>query len=128
MSSVLFGHLKYYMLSNRRTVALVSGVLVAGGTLAYMQSRWHSSSLKQESSSNISIPGKNKENLSQNGTDDKSIRTSRRKNRGLRSLHVLAQILLSQMGPMGMRNLMALVATVVSYFVFTFLDCRCCAI
>lgn len=120
MSSVLSGRLKF-MVSNRRTLALVSGVLVAGGTVAYMQSRWHGRSSRPGSSANLSTLGKDKESLSQNGVDDTSIRTARRKKRGLRSLHVLAEMLLSQMGPIGMRNLMALVATVVSFFVFTFL-------
>ncbi|XP_008781581.2 ABC transporter D family member 1-like [Phoenix dactylifera] len=105
-------HGRSILASRRRTLALVSGVLVAGGTVAYMQSRWLSRSGRPGSSANLSTLGKNKESLIQNGVDDKSIRTPRQKKRGLRSLHVLAAILLSQMGSVGMRNLMALAATV----------------
>lgn len=103
---------------NRRTVALVSGALLAGGTLAYMQSRHHKRSSRPNSSNDVSAPGINEDSLNQNGVDSKPIRAARRKKSGLRSLHVLAAILLKQIGPMGMRCLLSLVTTVVSIFCF----------
>ncbi|OAY82490.1 ABC transporter D family member 1 [Ananas comosus] len=106
-------HGRSLLASRRRTVALVSGALLAGGTLAYMQSRHHKRSSRPNSSNDVSAPGINEDSLNQNGVDSKPIRAARRKKSGLRSLHVLAAILLKQIGPMGMRCLLSLVTTVV---------------
>ncbi|ONK71128.1 uncharacterized protein A4U43_C04F5000 [Asparagus officinalis] len=99
--------------SRRRTLVTVTGALVAGGTVAYLRSRHQKRLIRPDSSASDVASESGKGKLSQNGVDDKSIRKSRRKRSGLKSLHVLAAILLSQMGRNGMRNLMALVATVV---------------
>ncbi|KAJ0547205.1 putative ABC-type fatty-acyl-CoA transporter [Helianthus annuus] len=88
--------------SGRRKALLVaSGIIVAGGTAAYMQSR---SRVRRPNGIDKELDdGKNKNNV---------IKKSRQK-KGLKSLQVLAAILLSHMGRMGARDLLALVATVV---------------
>ncbi|KAJ0960450.1 hypothetical protein J5N97_001732 [Dioscorea zingiberensis] len=94
----------------------VAGVLVASGTVAYMQSGL-SNRLTRINSSIQTLPGNLEETLMQNETNDNSNDNRRRirsqKNGGLRSIHVLAAILISRMGPRGMQNLLALVTTVV---------------
>lgn len=54
--------------------------------------------------------------------------TSKKKGGGLKSLQVLTAILLSQMGKMGARDLLALLATVVciSSLYFPYIDSSCC--
>ncbi|XP_072974928.1 ABC transporter D family member 1 [Typha angustifolia] len=106
-------HGRNLLASRRRTFALVSTALLAGGTIAYMQSRQHKRSARQESSNGLCATDNGEESLSQNGIEGKSVRATKQRRGGLRSLHVLAAILLKQMGPMGMRNLVALGATVV---------------
>lgn len=93
------------MISSRKTLAAVSAVLVAGGTVAFMQTRLYRRSHKS---------GENGENSSQNGICNQPVHGARPTRKGLRSLHYLAATLLSQMGPNGMRNLMGLVAIAVS--------------
>ncbi|KAJ0976938.1 hypothetical protein J5N97_012412 [Dioscorea zingiberensis] len=109
----LTDHGRKLLASRRRTLAIATSVVVVGGTYAYTQSRRRSRSIKPDDSDNDVLPSNHKENSTQNGTSDKLTRTSRRKEGGLRSLHVLAAILLSRIGPMGVRNLMALATTVV---------------
>lgn len=97
----------------RRTLALVTGFMVTGGTAVYMQSRI-SKSKRDKSESSITV-----RHLSQNGADDEKAKILRRKKSGLRSLHVLTAILLSKIGLTGLRNLVGLVTTAVScIFVF----------
>lgn len=98
--------------SRRRTLAAVTGILVTGGTVAYLRSRYQRKYIRPDSSSAVTS-GEAIQQLNQNGVDDKSIKKPIRKRSGLRSLNALAAILLSQMGQRGMRNLVALVATVV---------------
>ncbi|XP_076923397.1 ABC transporter D family member 1-like [Bidens hawaiensis] len=80
--------------SRRKTLLLATGIIVAGGTAAYMQSR-----------TRLTRPDDNNNN-------NNIVKKSRQK-KGLKSLQVLAAILLSHMGRFGARNLFALVATVV---------------
>ncbi|XP_076946754.1 ABC transporter D family member 1-like [Bidens hawaiensis] len=83
--------------SRRKTLLLATGIIVAGGTAAYMQSQTRLRRPYDAANSN------NNNNI---------IRKSRQK-KGLKSLQVLAAILLSHMGRFGARDLFALVATVV---------------
>ncbi|PKU87241.1 ABC transporter D family member 1 [Dendrobium catenatum] len=92
--------------SVRRTLALVAGVMVTGGTAVYMQSRI-TKSKRDRSKSSINVTG----HLSQNGVDDKAAKILRKKRSGLRSLHILTAILLSKIGPTGLRTLVGLVTT-----------------
>ncbi|KAJ0961389.1 hypothetical protein J5N97_000425 [Dioscorea zingiberensis] len=66
----------------------------------------------------------------QNETNDNSNDNRRRirsqKNGGLRSIHVLAAILISRMGPRGMQNLLALVTTVLYIIVRSYIHFRFC--
>lgn len=101
----------------RRTLAAITGIIVTGGTVAYLRSRHQSRSIRPDSSTTIAS-GNAKETLNQNGVDDNSNRKSSQKRSRLRSFNSLAVILLSQMGRKGMHNLMALVATTVSCHLF----------
>ncbi|ERN14929.1 hypothetical protein AMTRI_Chr02g213560 [Amborella trichopoda] len=95
--------------SGRRTLAVASAVLVAGGTAAYMQSRRRDRNVQH----NALGPDTDRETLAQVGSNDSNISRSTRKRGGLKSLHVLARILLSNMGRKGVHNLLALVSVVV---------------
>ncbi|MQM14516.1 hypothetical protein Taro_047449, partial [Colocasia esculenta] len=95
---------------NRKTLAVVTGVLVAGGTATYVQSRRHVRSTRPDSSGHQNGPDPSGHQNSMNVISNKQ----RKHRRGaLKSLQVLTAILLSRMGPMGMRNLMALMTSVV---------------
>lgn len=102
-------------LSYRKSLLLASGILVAGGTAAYMQSRF---SRKQHGSfgnfngSYSSTEGSENENSNPTVYNGK-----RQKKTPLRSLQVLAAILLSQIGRRGTCDLLALVSVVVSFFI-----------
>ncbi|KAI3802276.1 hypothetical protein L1987_30406 [Smallanthus sonchifolius] len=92
----------------RKTLLLATGIIVAGGTAAYMQSQ-----------SRVRRPngighrnGHGGDNELAVANNNSVIKKSRQK-KGLKSLQVLAAILLSHMGRMGARNLLALVVTVV---------------
>ncbi|XP_028551182.1 ABC transporter D family member 1-like [Dendrobium catenatum] len=101
-------HGRNILTSRRRTLALVAGVMVTGGTAVYMQSRI-TKSKRDRSKSSINVTG----HLSQNGVDDKAAKILRKKRSGLRSLHILTAILLSKIGPTGLRTLVGLVTTAV---------------
>lgn len=105
-------HGRNLIASRRRTLAAVTGILITGGAVAYLRGRHQKKLIRPDPCTTVAS-GNTKESLSQNGIDDKSVRKSRGKRSGLRSLNALAAILLSQMGRRGMRNLLALVATVV---------------
>jgi len=96
--------------SRRRTLAVVSGALIAGGTLAYTQSgRW-----KRQQKTNSSSNGNahTKDRIGHNGTDAKLVKP-RKKKSGLKSLHFLAAILLKKIGPNGSNYLLGLIITAV---------------
>jgi ABC-type uncharacterized transport system fused permease/ATPase subunit len=112
-------HGRKLLASRRKTLLLTTGLIVAGGTAAaYMQSRNSCKrrdsfgnsngvrdSVDEESDTLIDNSNSSKENSLK--------KNSREKKGGLRSLQVLAAILISHMGRMGGRDLLALVATVV---------------
>ncbi|KAK1316472.1 ABC transporter D family member 1 [Acorus calamus] len=101
-------HGRSLLASRRRTLAVVTGVLVAGGTAAYMRNRF----IKSDTSGHDSEPLNNNEKTRQL-TPDVNLIKNKKKRGGLRSLQILAAILLSKMGQRGTRNIMALVAIVV---------------
>ncbi|KAM7517453.1 hypothetical protein LguiB_016415 [Lonicera macranthoides] len=109
-------HGRSLLASRRKTLLLASGIIVAGGTAAaYMQSR---NSCKRSTDSfghcNGLLRDDNEQSEKVVGTNNNIVKKSRQKKTGgLRSLQVLAAILLSHMGRMGARDLLALVATVV---------------
>ncbi|KAJ6806420.1 ABC transporter D family member 1 [Iris pallida] len=99
-------HGRNLLASRRKTLAAATGILVAGGAVAYVRSRQLNKSIRPDPSGPAPVSN------SQNGISNNPVKRTRKKG-GLRSLHVLAAILLSQMGRSGMRNLLALVVTVV---------------
>lgn len=104
-----------FFLIYRKALLLTTGIIVAGGTAAaYMQSRktykGHDSLQCDGVNDGIIEPNK------QTGKGN-NVKKSRQKKGGLKSVKVLAAILLSRMGRMGTRDLLALVATVVRFFI-----------
>ncbi|XP_078434901.1 peroxisomal ABC transporter 1 [Wolffia australiana] len=88
--------------SRRRSLAVVTGVLLAGGTAAYIQSRRQSSSRSHKSDGrNIDDESKGK------ALDIKN----KKKRSDLKSLQVINAILLSRMGTAGLRSIVLLIAT-----------------
>ncbi|KAL9332697.1 hypothetical protein ACSQ67_002307 [Phaseolus vulgaris] len=90
--------------SRRKTLLLASGILIAGGTAAYMQSR-----------SRVNRPDLfghcNGHNNDREFTEEAGLNASNNKQKkGLKSLQLLASILLSDMGKLGARDLLGLVA------------------
>ncbi|KAK2990477.1 hypothetical protein RJ640_008936 [Escallonia rubra] len=101
-----------FAISYRKTLLLATGVVVAGGTAAaYMQLR---NSCKKPASfgSYNGLANSNEQSDTVVGNTN-IVKKSRQKKGGLRSLQVLAALLLSHMGQMGARDLLALVAVVV---------------
>ncbi|XP_042419825.1 ABC transporter D family member 1-like isoform X2 [Zingiber officinale] len=99
--------------SRRRMLAAVSAVLVASGTVAYMQScRNRRRLLKTENSANCTTSSETVKSLSLNSAGDQQVHNARQRRKGLGSLRALASVLLSSMGPNGRHYLMALVTTV----------------
>ncbi|CAM0958524.1 unnamed protein product [Alopecurus aequalis] len=95
--------------SRRRTLAVVSGALVAGGALAYARSGGRR---RRPDGAGDGLVGRNGERPGQNGTDGRVAGTKRRKST-LKSLHFLAAILLKKIGPNGTRYLLGLMLTAV---------------
>uniref|UniRef100_A0A5B6Z6Q8 Putative Peroxisomal membrane ABC transporter family, PMP family isoform 1 n=1 Tax=Davidia involucrata TaxID=16924 RepID=A0A5B6Z6Q8_DAVIN len=104
-------HGRSLLASKRKTLLLATGIIVAGGTAAYMQSRY--SCKRPASFGHYNGITDNKEQSNKVVGNDNIVKKSRQKKGGLRSLQVLAAILLSHMGRMGARDLLALVAVVV---------------
>ncbi|KAL6853964.1 hypothetical protein ACP4OV_019993 [Aristida adscensionis] len=98
--------------SRRRTLAIVSGALLAGGTLAYAQSGRRRKHQDANSCSDTNGQITNKERVGQNGVDGKLVKT-RKKKSGLKSLHFLAAILLKKLGPNGTNYLLGMILTAV---------------
>lgn len=101
---------------NRKTLLLATGILVAGGTAAYVQSRIRVN--------RHDLLGDSDEHNNDRELPEEEVmkRTSapkgKQKKGGLKSLQVLAAILLSEMGQLGAKNLLALVCIVVSLFCY----------
>lgn len=94
----------------RRTLALVTGVTVTAGAALYMQSRINKAKCNRPENPNTFVQGGS---LCLNGADDNEAKKLKRKKSGLRSLHVLTAILISKIGPLGLRTLLGLVTTAV---------------
>uniref|UniRef100_A0A0E0KXK5 ABC transporter domain-containing protein n=1 Tax=Oryza punctata TaxID=4537 RepID=A0A0E0KXK5_ORYPU len=101
--------------SRRKTLAVVSGALLAGGALAYARSSQGQRRRRSEENHGDDATGtlaRNGDRMGQNGVDGRLVGTKRRKG-GLRSLHFLAAILLKKIGPNGTRYLLGLTLTAV---------------
>ncbi|AEE87127.1 peroxisomal ABC transporter 1 [Arabidopsis thaliana] len=99
--------------SRRKSILLAAGIVAAGGTAVYLKSRV--ASRRPDSSRLCNGQSDDDETLEKLTATDQNakITTKKKKGGGLKSLQVLTAILLSQMGKMGARDLLALVATVV---------------
>ncbi|KAH0871814.1 hypothetical protein HID58_078836, partial [Brassica napus] len=88
---------------SRKSILLAAGIVAAGGAAVYLKSRISSPRLRGDDDDGAleKRTGNNKNAKKKGGGG------------GLKSLQVLTAILLSQMGKMGARDLLALVATVV---------------
>ena len=97
----------------RKTLLLATSVIVAGGTAAYLQSR--SCRGRPDFVGHQNELNEKKEQLEEVYGNENIGKTSRQKKKGgLKSLQVLAAMLLSHMGRIGARDLLALVGIVVS--------------
>ncbi|MBA0717513.1 hypothetical protein Golax_005324, partial [Gossypium laxum] len=94
-----------------KALLLASGIVVAGGTAAYVHSRF--SNKKADSYSHYNGIRENKENPDEVLKKNNNVKRIKQKKGGLKSLQVLAAILLSEMGKIGTRDLLALVGIVV---------------
>jgi ABC-type uncharacterized transport system fused permease/ATPase subunit len=94
--------------SRRRTLAVVSGALIAGGALAYARSS-QSQRRRRSEAGEASALATNGDGLSQSGR----LAVTRQKKSGLKSLHFLTAILLKKIGPNGTRYLLGLILTAV---------------
>lgn len=96
--------------------------MVAGGTAAYVQSRLNHK--KHDSLGHYNGLNDNEETTEKVVMNDHKLKKPPRKKGGLKSLQVLAAILLSEMGQMGVRDLLALVSIVVSFWSVHILDTK----
>ncbi|MED6131506.1 ATP-binding cassette sub- D member 1 [Stylosanthes scabra] len=115
---------QYFLASRRRTLLLATGIFIAGGTAVYVQSRFRVN--KHVTLGHSNELNKDKEDLKKEGTA-KGITTSQNKQKkgGLKSLQLLVAILLSDIGHLGARNLLALVAIVnMVYYKISHVDGR----
>ncbi|KAA3461802.1 ABC transporter D family member 1-like [Gossypium australe] len=104
-------HGQNLLASKRKALLLASGIVVAGGTAAYVHSRF--SNKKADSYSHYNGIRENKENPDEVLKKNNNVKRIKQKKGGLKSLQVLAAILLSEMGKIGTRDLLALVGIVV---------------
>ncbi|KAG7983165.1 hypothetical protein I3843_04G091200 [Carya illinoinensis] len=104
-------HGRSFVASRRKTLLVATGILAAGGTAAYVQSRF--SCRKPNSFSHYNGLNDAKQKSEKVPRDDNNVKKTKRKKGGLKSLQVLAGVLLFEMGKMGTRDLLALLAMVV---------------
>ncbi|KAG8642874.1 ABC transporter D family member 1 isoform X2 [Manihot esculenta] len=97
--------------SRRKSLLLATGILVVGGTAAYVQSR-HSSK-KPDSFGYSNGLKDNNDKLDKQVTDEYYLKKTIQNKGSLKPLHVLAAVLLSDMGKMGARDLFTMVAIAV---------------
>lgn len=106
-----------YSFAIRRTLAVVSGALLAGGALAYARSSQQPRRRRSEpnSSKDAGALSTNEQMLSRDGT----LVGTKQKKSGLKSLQFLTAILLKKIGPNGTRLLLGLILTSVSSSFFS---------
>ncbi|CAL1376763.1 unnamed protein product [Linum trigynum] len=97
----------------RKSLLFAAGILVAGGTTAYLQSR--SRVKKSDSFGNYNGLNDVKENSDKLLTKVNNAKTTTKQG-GFKSLKVLAAVLLSEMGKVGTADLLAMIAIAVSPF------------
>ncbi|MED6148440.1 hypothetical protein PIB30_053277 [Stylosanthes scabra] len=108
-------HGQNFLASRRKALLFATGILVAGGTAAYMQSR---SRVNRHDSGRCNGHNGDTQVTTEEVVKGSTASKSKQKKGGLKSLQVLAAILLSEMGKLGARDLLALVGIVVRQFYF----------
>ncbi|MED6137180.1 ATP-binding cassette sub- D member 1 [Stylosanthes scabra] len=103
-------HGQNFLASRRKTLLFATGILVAGGTAAYMQSR---SRVNRHDSGHCNGHNGDTQVTTEEVVTGSTASKNKQKKGGLKSLQVLAAILLSEMGKLGARDLLALVGIVV---------------
>ncbi|CAN0919588.1 ABC transporter D family member 1 [Linum grandiflorum] len=103
-------HGRSLLASRRKSLLFAAGILVAGGTTAYVQSR--SRIKKSDSFGNYNGLEDDKENSDKTITKGNNAKKTAKKG-GLKSLKVLAAVLLSGMGKVGAADLLAMIAIAV---------------
>ncbi|PNY10448.1 ABC transporter D family member 1-like protein [Trifolium pratense] len=115
-------HGQSFLASRRKAILLTSGILIAGGTAAYMQSRFR---VNKHDFGNCNEQSHDKEVTKEEVMNDSTAPKNKQKKGGLKSLKVLTAILLSEMGQLGVKNLLSLVATVnMVYYKISHVDGR----
>ncbi|CAL0327953.1 unnamed protein product [Lupinus luteus] len=104
-------HGQSFLASRRKTLLLATGILAAGGAAAYMQSRFRVN--KHDLLGHCNGHNNDKEVAKDEVMKDAADSKNKQKKGGLKSLQVLAAVLLSEMGQLGARDLLALVGIVV---------------
>lgn len=103
-------HGRSLLASRRKSLLIATGILVVGGTAAYVQSRH--SGRKSDSCHYNGLKDDN-EKSDKLVTNKDNVKKTTQKKGSLKSLHVLAAILSSEMGKKGARDLFAMVAIAV---------------
>ncbi|CAL5328769.1 unnamed protein product [Camellia sinensis] len=97
-----------------KTIVLATGVVVPGGTAAYLRSRYCGK--RPDHFGHYNGVSDNKEQLEKVVGNENIVKKSRQKKKGgLKSLQVLASILLSRMGRIGARDLLSLLGIVIGF-------------
>ncbi|TQE00282.1 hypothetical protein C1H46_014114 [Malus baccata] len=116
-------HGRNFMASRRKTLLLATGIVVAGGTAAYVQSRLNHK--KHGFHGHYNGLDDSEETTERAMLSDHKLKKPPRKKGGLKSLQVLAAILLSEMGQMGVRDLLSLLSIVnIAYYKMSHVDGR----
>ncbi|RXI04976.1 hypothetical protein DVH24_006233 [Malus domestica] len=116
-------HGRNFMASRRKTLLLATGIVVAGGTAAYVQSRLNHK--KHGFHGHYNGLDDIEETTERAMLSDHKLKKPPRKKGGLKSLQVLAAILLSEMGQMGVRDLLSLLSIVnIAYYKMSHVDGR----
>ncbi|CAI0420489.1 unnamed protein product [Linum tenue] len=109
-SSILILSFRSHSCPYRKSLLFAAGILVAGGTTAYLQSR--SRVKKSDSFGNYNGLNDVKENSDKLLTKVNNAKTTTKQG-GFKSLKVLAAVLLSEMGKVGTADLLAMIAIAV---------------
>ncbi|KAK7306012.1 hypothetical protein VNO77_43926 [Canavalia gladiata] len=104
-------HGQNFMASRRKTLLLASGILITGGTAAYLQSRFKVN--KHDLFGHCNGHNNDKEVTKEEVVKGATAPKNKQKKGGLKSLQILAAILLSELGKLGARDLLGLVAIAV---------------
>ncbi|KAJ9177606.1 hypothetical protein P3X46_012809 [Hevea brasiliensis] len=104
-------HGRSLLASRRKSLLLATGILLVGGTAAYVSS-WRNC-IKSDSFGHLNGLKDDNDKLDGQVTDEDNVKKTIQKKGNLKSLQVLAAVLLYDMGKMGARDLFTLIAIAV---------------